>query len=129
MEMIYANNTHFHKKTCALGLILKVRVFGTRKLPITVCFARLGTHANVRQVESLIKVFSHAGRHEHPLIFATGLKSPTNQVQTAGTIEEIETRWTRARVVRCVCINTFVNGFYKVFFHRIINALPCTNPK
>ena len=23
--------THFHKKDCALGLILKVRVFGTRK--------------------------------------------------------------------------------------------------
>ena len=27
----HANNTHFHKKGCALGLILKVRVFGTRK--------------------------------------------------------------------------------------------------
>ena len=37
MEMIFhshANNTHFHKKGCALGLILKVRVFGTRKWPI-----------------------------------------------------------------------------------------------
>ena len=34
MEMIFhshANKTHFHKKGCALGLILKVRVFGTRK--------------------------------------------------------------------------------------------------
>ena len=29
-----ANNTHFHKKGCALGLILRVRVFGTRKWPI-----------------------------------------------------------------------------------------------
>ena len=37
MEMIlhsHANKTHFHKKGCALGLILKVRVFGTRKWPI-----------------------------------------------------------------------------------------------
>ena len=37
-EMIFhshANKTHFHKKGCALGLILKVRVFGTRKSPIT----------------------------------------------------------------------------------------------
>ena len=29
-----ANKTHFHKKGCAPGLILKVRVFGTRKWPI-----------------------------------------------------------------------------------------------
>ena len=37
MEMIFhshANKTHFHKKGCALDLILKVRVFGTRKRPI-----------------------------------------------------------------------------------------------
>ena len=37
MEMIFhshANKTHFHKKGCVLGLILKVRVFGTRKRPI-----------------------------------------------------------------------------------------------
>ena len=37
MEMIFhshANETHFHKEDCALGLILKVRVFGTRKWPI-----------------------------------------------------------------------------------------------
>ena len=34
METIFhsdANKTHFHKKGCALGPILKVRVFGTRK--------------------------------------------------------------------------------------------------
>ena len=35
MEMIFhshahANKTHFHKRGCALGVILKVRVFGTR---------------------------------------------------------------------------------------------------
>ena len=37
MERIFhshANTTHFHKKGCALGLILKVRLFGTRKWPI-----------------------------------------------------------------------------------------------
>ena len=31
----HANKTHLHKKGCALGLILKVRVFGTRKWPIS----------------------------------------------------------------------------------------------
>ena len=36
MEIIfysYANKTYFHKKGCAPSLILKVRVFGTRKWP------------------------------------------------------------------------------------------------
>ena len=38
MEMIFhsqANKTHFHKEVCALGLIVKVRVFGTQKWPIS----------------------------------------------------------------------------------------------
>ena len=30
----HANKTHFHKKGFALGLVLRVRVFGTRKWPI-----------------------------------------------------------------------------------------------
>ena len=37
MKMIFhshANKTHFQKKGCALGLILKVRIFGTLKWPI-----------------------------------------------------------------------------------------------
>ena len=37
MEIIFnslASETHFHKKGCALSLILKVRVFGTRMWPI-----------------------------------------------------------------------------------------------
>ena len=37
MEMIFhshANKTHFHKKDCALGLILKLSVSGIRKWPI-----------------------------------------------------------------------------------------------
>ena len=38
IEMIfhsYANKTHLHKKVCALSLILKATVFGTRKWPIS----------------------------------------------------------------------------------------------
>ena len=37
MEMTFhsrANKTHFHEKGCAIGLILKVKVFGTRKLTL-----------------------------------------------------------------------------------------------
>jgi len=37
MEIIFhshASKIHFHKKGCALGLILKVRVFGTQKWSI-----------------------------------------------------------------------------------------------
>ena len=34
----HANKTHFHKKGWALSLILKVRVFGTRKRPIKAMF-------------------------------------------------------------------------------------------
>ena len=43
MEIIFrshANKTHFHKKDCAPGLILKVRVFGTRKWPIDFPFSK-----------------------------------------------------------------------------------------
>ena len=43
MEIIFhshANKTHFHKKGCAPGLILKVRVFGTRKWPIDFPFSK-----------------------------------------------------------------------------------------
>ena len=39
MEIIFhshANKAHFHKKGCAPGLILKVRMFGTLKWPIKV---------------------------------------------------------------------------------------------
>ena len=37
MEMIFhshVNYTHFHKKGCAISLVLKVRVYGTRKWPV-----------------------------------------------------------------------------------------------
>ena len=42
MEMIFhshANKTHFHKTGCALDLILKVRVLGTRKWPISLAYS------------------------------------------------------------------------------------------
>ena len=41
MEMTFhshANKTHFHKKSWALGLLLKVRVLGTQKWPIEKVF-------------------------------------------------------------------------------------------
>jgi len=33
----HANRAHFHKKDFTLGVVLKVRVFGTRKWPVTLC--------------------------------------------------------------------------------------------
>ena len=47
MEIIFhshANKTHFHKKGCAVGLILKVRDFGTRKWAISFRSQRLHLH-------------------------------------------------------------------------------------
>ena len=47
MEMIFysdANKTHFHKKSCALALILKVKVFGTRKWPVDKGMVRKTAH-------------------------------------------------------------------------------------
>ena len=41
----HANKTHFHKKGCAPSLILKGRVFGTRKWPITWTLRELGPNA------------------------------------------------------------------------------------
>ena len=41
MEMIFyshVSKSNFHKKSCALGLILKLRVFGSRWWPIQVAF-------------------------------------------------------------------------------------------
>ena len=41
MQIIFhshVNKTHFHKKGCAPSLILKVKVFGTRKWPINFSF-------------------------------------------------------------------------------------------
>ena len=42
MEIVFhshANETHFHMKGCAPSLILKVRVFKTRKWPFEMVFA------------------------------------------------------------------------------------------
>ena len=52
MEMFFhshANKNHFHKKGCALGLILKVRVFGTRKVAYCI---KLSGHAFQNSFES-----------------------------------------------------------------------------
>ena len=51
MEIIFhshANKTHFHKNGCAPSLILKVRVFGTRKWPI--CFKYKDYHKAERSL-------------------------------------------------------------------------------
>ena len=39
-----ANKTHFHKKSCAFGLILKVKVFGTWKWPVDQGMVRWTAH-------------------------------------------------------------------------------------
>ena len=47
MKMIFhsrANKTRFHKKGFALRLILEVRVFGTRKWPISTNLGYLSSH-------------------------------------------------------------------------------------
>ena len=48
MQMSYHSHakTHFHKKGCALGLILKVRVFGTRKWSIPLLHTEKGHQRN-----------------------------------------------------------------------------------
>ena len=42
----HANKTRFHKKGCAPSLILKVRVFGTRKWPIILVLCWGGAFAH-----------------------------------------------------------------------------------
>ena len=116
MEMIYANNTHFHKKSDALGLILKVKAFGTRKWPITVCFARVGTHANVRQVESLIRVFSHAGRHEHSFISVTGIKSLTDLAdcwKDRRNLDQVDSRVCASTPLKTAYIKCYAFFYFK----------------
>ena len=50
--------THFHKKGCALGLILKVRVFGTHKWSIPLLHAEKG-HQRNRGVCTQAKTILH----------------------------------------------------------------------
>ena len=87
-----------------------------------------GTHANARQVESLITVFSHAERHEHSFISATGIKSRMDLAQTAG-----KDRRNRDQVDSRVCASTllwtaYINGVMPFYF-KPIQAMPCANPK
>ena len=53
MEMLFhshVNKTHFHKKGCAPSLILKVRVFGTRKWPIARLRRRRGQNLSSKTI-------------------------------------------------------------------------------
>ena len=66
MEMIFhshANKTHFHKKGCALGLFLKVRVFGTRNWPIH--FDRKGFALDISLVLK-VRVFGNSEMAKRP---------------------------------------------------------------
>ena len=57
----HVNKTHFHKKGCALGLILKVRVFRTQKWPITfaICWTCFRWCCRIRLFfAKLLKVFA-----------------------------------------------------------------------
>ena len=81
MEMIFhspANKTHFYKKGCALGLVLKVRVFGTRKWPIKAprglyLEIALGLKYKIKQ--------SKNGTVTHIFLFAKELVVPTIAVK------------------------------------------------
>ena len=71
---------------------------------------------NVCQVESLIRDFSNAGRHEHSFISATGIKSRTDLAQTAG-----KDRRNRDQVDSRVCASTllwtaYINGVMPFYF-------------
>ena len=48
----HANKTLFHNKSCALGLILKVRGFGTRKRPNSFCL-KLNTYNDILLEQNL----------------------------------------------------------------------------
>ena len=74
MEMIFhsrANKTHFYKKGCALGLILKVRVLGTRKWSILL---DCGIQCNVVTSSCSNKPSSNVLLTESKLLKFTGLR-------------------------------------------------------
>ena len=49
-----ANKTHFHNKGFALSLVLKVKLFGTRKWPIDKNWKEKGNGAGGREREGVI---------------------------------------------------------------------------
>ena len=71
MEKIFhsnANKTHFQKKGYALSLILKVRVFGTRKWPIGLLTGQCFTHAHSHITwagAAMDSCFALIGAHQH----------------------------------------------------------------
>ena len=58
----HANKTHFHKKGFALGFILRVRVFGTRKWPISLRVLITTNRSNIKQLNHIIFTFSWKGK-------------------------------------------------------------------
>ena len=50
----HANKTHFHKKDFALSLVLKVKVFGTRKWPIIAIIIEISEFRKTRSLFKLI---------------------------------------------------------------------------
>ena len=50
----HANKTHFHKKDFALSLVLKVKVFGTRKWPIIAIFIEISEFLKTRSLFNLV---------------------------------------------------------------------------
>ena len=66
MEIIFhshANKTHFHKKGCAPGLILKVRVFGTRKWPFYFPFSKKFSCTRIVLLFSPVHMYSFSNRN------------------------------------------------------------------
>ena len=73
MKMIFhfhANKTHFRNKDCALGLILKVRVFGTLKWPIE---ADVGTETSSSTLCLNARLNSNEKFLSNPLFVPFGL--------------------------------------------------------
>ena len=70
----HANQTHFQKKGCALGLILKVRVFRTRKWPIPHTWNykgngyKLSAQRFLGYLVYIFKIFTQLNRDSHWLI-------------------------------------------------------------
>ena len=81
MKMIFnthANKTHFHKKGFAFRLVLKVRVFGTRKWPVlsAVKLTKEFSHTNRGNAKNLVPKRTNLGGikiSKFDVIYAYGL--------------------------------------------------------
>ena len=80
MEIIFhshANKTHFHKKGCVPSLILKVRVFGTRKWPIAQGCCLLTCITNSEFITNTKLVFHFNDRLFSAVATGTGHATPS----------------------------------------------------